>query len=137
MEVNVTQMSNSLFTYVSISFTYKGPKANIPCEEEDGSTSAPSKALSVAEKTVDDILKTIPSIQYLHQYAWTDGSLYKWARSRQPLEIVKDAIRVAFKESRVKVAEITETNPSDNPWKTGCATIRAYFELNFPDSVVV
>ena len=109
----------------------------MPSENEDGSTSAPTKSLINAENEVERILGNIPNIQWLHQYAWTDGSLYKWARSRQPLKTVESAIRVAFKESTVRVVEITEVNPSDDPWKVGCETIRAYFELNFSASVVV
>jgi len=62
---------------LSISFSYRGPTCSIPDENEDGTASPETVALSEVEEIVERVLFEL-GYQFRHEYAWPDGSLYKY-----------------------------------------------------------
>lgn len=110
--------------YFSISFAYKGRKCNFPIDEDHD----PSLKLLAAEKAVEKLFETL-KIDFLHEYSWPDGSLYKYVRTELDSETLKSKLCSQLSNYPELVSiYINEVNPNTNPWKHGYSTVKKYFE---------
>lgn len=81
-----------------IDFDYKGPKTNVP-----GSYQEADEALEASNRLVEQALDSL-NLEWKHEYAWTDGSLYKKVTS----SVAQDKLKV---DLELKIQEINH-NPN-------------------------
>jgi len=114
-------------SYYSVSFGYRGPTSNFPTEKPDGSRSDASLALSNADAVCEAALKEL-ELEFLHAYAWTDGSLYKYVKDPRSKEELHRLLASVLSDSEnTWVSRIDEVAPTSNPWKGGVKTVGEYF----------
>lgn len=86
---------------LSVGFYYPGKRSNVASEEA-------SEDLKKAEEYVMNTFNA-KGIKCVHQYAWTDGSLYKFIAT----DLSENEIVGLFDPTKARVMGIYEKNPSD------------------------
>jgi len=127
-------MSND-YIYINLGFHYKGYKCNSGDYESD-------KILAKADFAVEKSLSVLKNcgecVNWVHAYAWFDGSLYKWVLFNSPVDIerfinILNNSLAAFSFATVKVSEYSVIDEYSKPYKYSLSkkkdylTIKEYF----------
>jgi len=113
--------------YFSAEFGYSGSVVNIVSENE--ATKRADADLTKAIQEVEGALDRA-GVEHLHAYAWPDGSLYRFIRTELDWPELHDKISAELGEN-LNLLSVYNKNPSDNPYKFGCPTLKDYFEKNY------
>ena len=107
--------------FYSVAFGYDGP-TEVICSDETAAARALDKACSKVEQSLSEA-----NICSKHQYAWTDGSLYRYVKSDLNNAGLRVALRQIFPTPELCVLSVDEVDPNSNPWKVGCKTVEEFF----------
>lgn len=111
--------------YFQLEFDYPGPYGDI--EDE-----AANAAIGKAEREWVRIVKAMPDsgTKFLHAYCFPDGSFYKFVRTDKSETELKEYLRKHLEGSDLCLQKIYIEDPTDDPYKVGCDTLKEYFDKN-------
>jgi len=109
--------------YWSIDFRYDGIYSS------DCSSMQSNKDLCAAENAVKIISDKLNDVGVLlkHQYSWTDGSCYKYAKGAFSTEDIQKIINANITKPLTS-ALILQVDCDENPYKNGYATLEQYMK---------
>lgn len=91
-----------------IEFDYQGPRSNIPgCHPEA------DRALANADSEVESALDR-SGLTWSHEYAWTDGSLFKNITSSLPKAKILSKLRIELSYTDIKIASMEHKDTDDH-----------------------
>lgn len=117
--------------YYSVAFRYDG-RTEVICGSDENASHALDKACSEVETALSEA-----NICSKHQYAWTDGSLYRYVKSDLNLEKVSVMLRQIFHTPELCILSVDEVDPSSNPWKVGCKTVEEFFNRDMANTIAM
>ena len=96
--------------YYTVEFQYRGPY----CGPDPEASPDACEALDSAETLVEQTLNRL-KVEWVHQYSWPDGSMYKMVRSKHSADVIKTAIDFRLEEQghQVKVMSVHLVPDSD------------------------
>lgn len=106
--------------YYDLDFYYPGPYGDPEDKEAN-------QALQDAKKIISKIADQLaPEISILHAYSWPDGSLFKYARAEEHIDIQTRMNQIL--QGTGLTVRVRRANSNTDPHKLDCKTLVEYFE---------